>query len=494
MSFNTIPGFGGFIPSALARLGKSILSPTIIGLSLPLALAVYGDAFAYEIRVAPKIRYRIMTGPVQLETDTAEELFAAYQQWLANNGGGAYVDNLGLPNIENQSFYNGVQTRYWWDFHRLIWPYDTIRTGSIEGIAYCPQEISGRTTIQLGSNPSTFLGYCQIQVPDDPDLKSCGVGNPVHPATGQKIEVDTDYEGHDGLGFQRTYRSRHGGFASVLSAGITDDSVVGVSSSACLPTSYVSSLVGKRTYCFPYIGTGAQEYHLHTPDGRRIAFTGPTGAITAKADVNTQLQRQVDASGVVQWQVTHENGDVEIYNARGALIQKTDRAGRVISYTYSDSTTPATVAPRPGLLIKITSTTGRILSFAYNAAGQMIEMTDPAGGRYQYEYDGPSGPVGANNLTTLTYPDGSRKIYHFNEPEHTGGFDLTNALTGITDERGIRYATFKYDAQGRAIGSEHAGGADKVTLSYSPGSTIVTDALGTTRTYTFETILGAARP
>ncbi|BBP82700.1 hypothetical protein PHLH8_23420 [Pseudomonas sp. Pc102] len=69
-----------------------------------------------------------------------------------------------------------------------------------------------------------------------------------------------------------------------------------------------------------------------------------------------------------------------------------------------------------------------------------------------------------------------------------------NLLTGITDERGIRYATWTYDDQGRAISSEHAGGAERTLVSYNAdGSSTVTNALGKRTTYRFQTIQGIRR-
>lgn len=59
-------------------------------------------------------------------------------------------------------------------------------------------------------------------------------------------------------------------------------------------------------------------------------------------------------------------------------------------------------------------------------------------------------------------------------------------LTGIIDERGIRYATWKYDPHGRAISSEHAQGAEKTTIQYhSDDTTTVSNALGKSTTYKF---------
>lgn len=59
----------------------------------------------------------------------------------------------------------------------------------------------------------------------------------------------------------------------------------------------------------------------------------------------------------------------------------------------------------------------------------------------------------------------------------------------------MRYATWAYDAEGRAILSEHANGAERTELTYhADGSTTVTEVNGGTRKYTFEIINGAVKP
>lgn len=114
-------------------------------------------------------------------------------------------------------------------------------------------------------------------------------------------------------------------------------------------------------------------------------------------------------------------------------------------------------------------------------------MTDPAGGMYRYSYDVMS------NLSAITYPDGKQRSYLYNEQAYTQFTKLEHALTGIIDENGSRFAIYAYDTQGRAISTEHAGGADKYTLSYGDNTTTVTDPFGTKRTYTFQIILGVAK-
>ncbi|QOJ22365.1 MAG: RHS repeat protein [Gammaproteobacteria bacterium] len=116
-------------------------------------------------------------------------------------------------------------------------------------------------------------------------------------------------------------------------------------------------------------------------------------------------------------------------------------------------------------------------------------MTDPANGIYQYAYD-------ANgNLTSVIYLDGKARTYHYNEAAYTSGASLPNALTGITDENGIRFATYTYDAQGRAVVTEHAGGVERYVLGYSVdgSNTMVTDPLNSQYTHHFQTILGVAK-
>jgi YD repeat-containing protein len=67
-------------------------------------------------------------------------------------------------------------------------------------------------------------------------------------------------------------------------------------------------------------------------------------------------------------------------------------------------------------------------------------------------------------------------------------------LTGIIDERGIRYAKWTYDEQGRATSSEHPEGVGKTSIRYNTdGSSTVTNELGQKTHYQFEVIHGIKR-
>jgi len=96
----------------------------------------------------------------------------------------------------------------------------------------------------------------------------------------------------------------------------------------------------------------------------------------------------------------------------------------------------------------------------------------------------------------VTFPDTKVRSYVYNESAYTSNINRPNALTGIVDESSVRFAIYKYDELGYANSTEHAGGVDKVTISYgSPWGNpqVVTDALGTTRDYSFNTILGVPK-
>jgi RHS repeat-associated protein len=351
----------------------------------------------------------------------------------------------------------------------------------------CP---SGAAVVEESLPNKVEIVGCSITISNiRPAPKNCRTcfGNPIYAVNGQKMQVETDYSGLPGLNFTRTYRSTNGSFASVLTGNfVSNTAAAGTVSPSCASETFYYSGYGTGVYCasyismYPYVNNGVPTYQLATSDGNSMGFSGQTNAITANADINERVT-MLTVNGATEWQVNREDDSIEIYNAAGSLIQKTLRGGRTFTYTYSTSSTPSNIAPWAGLLLSQTDAFGHTLSWQYNATGQMSQMTDPAGGTYSYTYDG------NNNLTGVTYPDRSSKTYWYNESVNTGGTNLPTALTGITDESAVRYATFQYNSSGRAVSTQHAGGVDTYTFNYtSPGSSAtVTDPLGTSRTYQF---------
>lgn len=323
---------------------------------------------------------------------------------------------------------------------------------------YCPDNYE-LFTPPHGSGPA--IPACRLNSGEpDPDKqrRDCcsreGVpceGNPIDAATGNKLQCETDYRdsGYVPQLFERHYNSIGGGNGT-LGANWTHTYSRSIER---IDLSLTSSLA-----------------RVHRPDGRILTFDNMTGGSwKAQKDISARLVRTSSPAG---WTYTDDNDTVETYDDTGRLLSIATRAGVVTTLTYDVA----------GLLSTVISPRGRQLSFAYDASARIQTLTVPGGGIYQYAYDT------AGNLATVTAPDLSVRTYVYNESTNTSGADLPHALTGIVDESSQRFATWKYDASGRAIRSEHAGGADRVDAAYNTDSTItITDALGAVRTHTLIT-------
>jgi RHS repeat-associated protein len=326
------------------------------------------------------------------------------------------------------------------------------------------------------TEPGKTLGPCNDG--------TCGVGNPISPGSGNKYQRESDYVGSGAFPLQlrRSYNSwRHP----------TDEAP----DSATIVSHWPFGLNWRSNYALTVElneGLAVSSANVRRADGKILAFTLMSGIWTPDSDISDRLVRLVDTSNnPIGWQFTNARDDsVEIYDVAGKLTSLRNRAGLTQTLTYSDSSTPSSIAPRPGLLIQVADAFGHTLTFTYDATNRVTGMVDPAGGTYTYAYGT------ANNLISVTYPDTKVRTYVYNETAYTSNISRPNALTGIIDESSVRFATFKYDSLGWANSTEHAGGVDKVTISYgSPWGQpqVVTDALGTVRNYSFQTILGVAK-
>ncbi|MCX7098979.1 MAG: DUF6531 domain-containing protein [Methylococcales bacterium] len=360
----------------------------------------------------------------------------------------------------------------------------------------CPAHYAGAFRYRqcpTGQLPNRDTGLCGLppQNKSNGGSSSCGIdiGNPVNAATGNKWQHEVDLVGGaSGLAFGRYYNA----------STPANDTHMG---SGWLHT-YKGTVTAHPS------GTSVL---VRRPDGKEYLFyKQTTGAWGSDADVLDRLEEITgSADHPTGWQYTTAGDSVETYDADGNLTRLTDRAGLTLTLSYS-CTDPGTACPLPtpkaiariaGLLIKVTDHYGKSINLTYDYGLHIATMTDPVGHTTRYGYDA------NNNLRTVTYPDNTpddqtdnpQKTYVYgNSPgelANTAGIPQTNALTGIIGEDGVRYATYRYDAQGRAVSSEHTGGAN-YTLSYAPdgNSTQVTDPLGTVRTLNFTTILGIPKP
>lgn len=284
------------------------------------------------------------------------------------------------------------------------------------------------------------------------------VGNPVNVGIGNKFQAENDYSSAGGLSFRRLYQSdSHAKSASLGKHWIHD-----------YDRKITSHFYNANGFAF-----------INRPNGKGYSYQLINGVWVTDADTTDILVELKDASGnLAGWRYTvADDHSVEIYNAIGNLTSISSRSGLTQMLGYDAS----------NRLISITDAFGRNLSLGYDSSNRIASMTDPAEGVYAYGYDG------NNNLITVTYPDTHTRTYLYENAS------FRYALTGIVDENGDRYATFGYDSTGRAISTEHAGSVEKYSIAYTvnssgrPTTSVVTDPLGTIRTYNLTKVLGVVK-
>jgi YD repeat-containing protein len=295
--------------------------------------------------------------------------------------------------------------------------------------------------------------------------KECPLGNPVNPHTGNKYQTEDDYfgTGSFGLIFRRYYNS--------------DTSVRSSTLGQNWRSTYDKSIIEED---------GVAE--VIRADGKEIKFDDVSGSWEASSNVVETLEEIKDGQGQrIGWYLTTSNENIEEYSAAGRLLSITNRFGQTHSLNYELSSSNDG-DDNPDTLDTVTDSFGRALLFTYDANNRVSGMTDPDGKTYSYVYDD------NNNLSTVDYPNAvsgnnnSTRIYHYEDT------NFIHALTGITDETGNRFASWGYNTEGKAIFSEHAGGAERIEFVYNGnGTTIVTDSLGNVQTYYAELIFGEIR-
>ncbi|WP_316365449.1 phospholipase effector Tle1 domain-containing protein [Candidatus Thiodiazotropha sp. CDECU1] len=296
---------------------------------------------------------------------------------------------------------------------------------------------------------------CEIpETPEDetfsPTSQTSGIagsheGNPIHVVTGNKYQQEPDLSplpGSLGLLFKRHYNS-HSKYKGPLGYGWSH--------------SYDLSLQSE--------GEG---YRLRQSDGRVIHFqpTESTDMFTAPR-ISDGWLRVNEQQLTWHWR----DGRQLQFSPTGQLQRLVLANGQTLSLFYNPQ----------GKLFLVRDPQGRELSMDHYPNGRLKAMYDPSGKATRYRYD----EVG--NLQQVTSHDGATRVYHYTDPHDS------HNLTGITDERGVRYATWAYDAKDRAILSTHADQVGQIKLDFStPGETKVTDSQGKVSTYKTEIRNGVA--
>ena len=270
-------------------------------------------------------------------------------------------------------------------------------------------------------------------------------GNPILPATGNKIEPEEDFvsAGEFGLGLTRTYNHFWTG--------------VGV-----FGKHWVSNVDYKLSFgstdvdaCYPRPGGGTcgigakTEIHAWRPDGGVVKYTKNTSDgifYEDKASAVSTITVLPDGKFLLKG----EEGTVETYSSAGYISKVENGSGIGWTFTYTNGTYP----------YRVTHSSGRYIEFTW-ANGQMTAARDPAGNYYGYAYNANLFGTGLHRLASTSQPGSpaTTTTYHYEL-----GAD-PSALTGKSFN-GDRYSKFTYDANGYATSSEH-NGQEKHQFSYS---------------------------
>lgn len=332
-------------------------------------------------------------------------------------------------------------------------------TGSVDGVAATSYAVAKQTHFDVFAGPVFYDRPAELLCPETPGLGNpdlpgtCPVqsaqpllassatpsmeqGDPVNVSNGNSYQIEIDYPGQPGsqMRFARYYNSKTANWTHSYSTKLK------LSPSKAM---------------------------LINTDGRESLFTISGGTVSASPKELGRLEQT--ASG---WRYDNTYNEHLHFNTAGQLT-RIDRAnGSYETLNYGTNN------------IVVTDSLDRTMTLTFNTAKRLTEV---AAGTLQVAYTYST----AGRVTKATRTQGGQSLsrtYHY-EDTREGGW-----LTGITDERNIRYVTWAYDAQGRVIRNELNGVQSKYLFTYNSNvSTTVTNPLGKQSTYTFQTIAGAKR-
>lgn len=356
---------------------------------------------------------------------------------LGNSRRATGVSNINYEQIDrfSCSFKTEERAGYKGDGYNWI-PAPDVKSCGLNGVGIVSKE-GESCFFGKNYNPTSFICSNDEQMGYSGTCPSSFSGNPINFAIGNKFQSETDYliGGGSGMDFIRSYNSldgiwRHGFSTYLRFAG----------------TQYVSVV-------------------MH--DGREFFFT-VSGSVIMPISANLGVLSKTSKG----WKFISIDNEQILFDNSGRMVQRSGIRDVLQKLSYS------------GNQVTVTDNLGNSLSFTEDSYHQPLSLTAP-GVQITYGYSA------SKRLASMTRVTGNKttvRKYHYENPRNSSW------LTGITDERGVRYATWKYDNVGRAISSEHADSNEKVTIAYNADGTVsVTNELGKVSTYSFQYIRGINR-
>lgn len=321
-----------------------------------------------------------------------------------------------------------------------------------------------------GAGGATCSGSGPASAPSAP-VAGVGAGNPINLITGNKYQREVDMAPLPGvLGLEIV---RH--YNSAFSRPHHSTNLMGRG----WKLSYETELHASPT-----------TLQVVQADGSRIIFSrdpGKPGLCESGTPADGKIEVIKTRRGE-EFRWRWANGRELSFNAAGKLVQILAPSGEFVSLQHDSQ----------GRLFKVTDPQGRSLRLNYpdkQSAGanfRGVQTIDSPVGSFTYAYrthapgdkPGTSAPLAILMLVAYPTSAGTAALgrrYHYEDATHP------TLLTGISIESAsggaqttvARYASYAYQADGRAVHSTHASNVGAVTLNYDqPGQTTVTNSLG----------------
>ena len=278
-----------------------------------------------------------------------------------------------------------------------------------------------------------------------------GEGNPIYPLTATKRQIETILDGRLDIVYDSTIQG------PTLASPPSRFNRYPVFSKSPFGPMWYSNVHKKLTFqkinqrSTAPSGPEAEAIAAVQADrggGRYVTFLfgSALGAFTPDIDILDAIT--ATATG---WRYVDSSAKaVENYNVQGILQSITYSDGRLDAYSYDAA----------GLLTSITNNFERVIRFQYDSAGLVQQITDVDGRVIGFSYQ-------SGNLSRISWTDGTSRQYQYSNP------NFSNALTGIVDENSVLFASFGYDAAGRAVSTEHAGGVFRFSSTYPEGGSLL---------------------
>jgi RHS repeat-associated protein len=364
--------------------------------------------------------------------------------------------------------------------------------GSGQATFFCDVN-AGET--KVGSNCVTSEILKRDQERAENDKVCSNTGNPISILTGKKQQSWRDFStgGQYELAFDRFYRS-----PTLTTVQGGDRSLLGM----WWRTNFDAIA--------QWDSWSAYNIHFQTPDGRDFHFQKDGAGIYQPTYFSATTFGFVPANLANVSAVNVLSNSLEFTNNN--IIYVFDTSAKLTSIRFPGGYQQNIIYNAAGIRTGVTDSFGRTIGFAYDANGYLSQVTAPDGKIYKYQYktnfnvtalqtqypttDFSQLRNSLNVLEKVILPDATPAT-DVDNPTITHLYEITTSpfqLTGLTDQRGVRYATWGYTGN-RATSSQNALGHNATSLAFDDaGNKItVTNALGKQTIYRYGFGLQSAR-